>query len=180
MKRQTWRDELVESLQRIESEKDRATLARLRRGVGKPFGTLAERDAWVIRRTPSTLSDRDLDVACIIASLFASHSKPGGTGTLGAAFRQLARQDDSDGPERRFTTLLNADAEDLPGRLRHAISLLRSKDIAVDWIQVAKDLFNWSHPDRFVQRQWARDFWSPQSGENESISDKAKPSAVSQ
>ena len=74
--------------------------------------------------------------------------------------RRLKDQSAGDGVERRFVALLNSDEEDLPGRLRHAVGLLKSKDIPVDWRQLLSDLLRWEYADRQVHRRWSRDFWA--------------------
>jgi CRISPR system Cascade subunit CasB len=61
--------------------------------------------------------------------------------------------------ERRFTALLDCHADELPGHLRHAVSLLKSKGVPVDWRVLLADVQWWGHGDRFVQREWAREFW---------------------
>src|SRR5262249_54428628 len=66
---------------------------------------------------------------------------------LGASFAWLGSQVDSKSIEKRFVALLNCHEDDLAEHLRHAIGLLRSKEIPVDWIQLLKDLRNWNHPD---------------------------------
>jgi CRISPR system Cascade subunit CasB len=79
---------------------------------------------------------------------------------FGASFKQLG-SDDSSSVERRFVALLNSHRDDLPNRLRHAVSLLRAPGVPVDWAQLLRDIQSWDHPDRFVQVQWARSFWAP-------------------
>ena len=61
--------------------------------------------------------------------------------------------------DRRFTVLLGANREDLPQHLRHAVSLLKSKDVPVDWARLLDDLKWWDDDDRRVQRRWAKAFW---------------------
>lgn len=164
------RDRLIEELENAKNADDRATLAKLRRGLGKEPGApgAAERDAWVLKRLRQDASRAELEKCCLVASLFGLHPDSGGMGTLGAAFRQLWKSnDEAEGPERRFVALLDSDSEDLPMRLRQAISLLKTNDIAINWQQLLRDLRSWSHPDRYVQRQWAKDFWSNQRSDGE-------------
>lgn len=95
---------------------------------------------------------------------------------LGASFLKLdlARRDESQPEERakslerRFTALLMSRKEDLPERLRHAVSLLKSEKIPIDWAQLLLDLCWWdqSHctvsarrPMISSQRRWAKAFW---------------------
>jgi len=70
--------------------------------------------------------------------------------------------------ERRFTALLVSRQSDLPQRLRHAVSLLKSENVPVDWVQLLVDLQKWRSgegvPYRVgdkasVQRRWAKSFW---------------------
>ncbi|MBL8191348.1 MAG: type I-E CRISPR-associated protein Cse2/CasB [Acidobacteria bacterium] len=95
---------------------------------------------------------------------------------LGASFLKLdlARRDESKPEERskslerRFTALLMSRKEDLPERLRHAIKLLQSEKIPIDWVQLLLDLCRWDQSQRAVsarrpmissQRSWAKAFW---------------------
>ena len=95
-----------------------------------------------------------------MAALFAYHPDPGGSGNLGQAFRRtLDPNGDNTAIERRFTALLTAHPDDLPFYLRQAISFLQSKEVPVDWHQLFADVLAWGHPDRYVQKQWARSFW---------------------
>ena len=116
----------------------------------------------MLGRLPDSIPARVEANYCLAASLFSLHPDSGGRGGLGAALRQLKERGGGDGPERRFVALLNSDEEDLPGRLRHAISLLKSKAIPVDWRQLLLDLLRWGRTDRPVQRQWSREFWAGQ------------------
>lgn len=63
--------------------------------------------------------------------------------------------------EKRFTALLDADADELPWRLRQITAVLDAAAIAIDWPSLLADLWRWNHPDRLVQVRWARQFWAP-------------------
>jgi CRISPR system Cascade subunit CasB len=63
--------------------------------------------------------------------------------------------------EKRFTALLDADADELPWRLRQITAVLDAAAIAIDWPSLLADLWRWNHPDRHVQIRWARQFWAP-------------------
>jgi CRISPR system Cascade subunit CasB len=152
-------DHFVGHLERLYQVDDRAALARLRRGLGKEPGMVAEMHSLVLPWLPAQMSSRQENAFYLVASLFASHPEPGGSGSLGRAFRRLATERESSSIEQRFVALLNCHEEDLPEHLRHAISLLAAGAIAVDWRQLLADMQWWGHADRFVQREWARDFW---------------------
>jgi CRISPR system Cascade subunit CasB len=167
-----WVTRFAEGLQALAGREDRSSLARLRRGLGKPAGRAPERDAWVLRHLPEEVAanDRDLEACCLVASLFALHPEAAPGGSLGSAFRRLRELQQGDGPERRFVALLDSDAEDLPDHLRHAVSLLRAHGVAVPWAQLLRDLRYWNAERRTVQRAWSRDFWGgldvPAAGAN--------------
>jgi CRISPR system Cascade subunit CasB len=97
------------------------------------------------------------DPAYIVGSLFALHPEPGGNGNMGTAFAMVRERNES--LEKRFVALLNCHRDDLPNHLRQAVSLLKSKDVPINWRQLLKDILSWDHEDRFVQQQWAREFW---------------------
>ena len=138
---------------------DRAALAALRRGLGQPPGTQPQMYPYVERFLHD--QNRYLEKPYyLLASLFAYHPDPGGTGNMGNHFLQTCdRNADNAAIERRFTALLAAHAEDLHFYLRQAVSFLKSKDMHVNWAQLLKDLRGWNHPDSYVQHAWARAFW---------------------
>jgi CRISPR system Cascade subunit CasB len=153
-----WGARLVAHLNDLDTRGERGALAELRRALQRPPGE----DANVFRHVIPFIggaSERDEPYAFLVASLFATHPDAGGKGTLGKAFQALAAKTNSEGVERRFASLLNADAEDVHHHLRHGVSLLRGAGIPVDWEQLLRDLSQWGHPGGYVQRSWARDFW---------------------
>jgi len=146
---------------------DRAALAAMRRAArGRP-GANAEIHRYVAPWIPEDMRDREVEGYYLVAALFATHPENRPTDSerpwrtnFGASFSEL-RSRGNDSAERRFVALLNSHREDLPNHLRHAVSLLRTHGVAVDWAQLIQDLRYWDHPDRFVQREWARSFWAP-------------------
>lgn len=149
----------VEYLEQLRDRDDRGALAALRRGLGKPAGASVEVLPYVVPWLPQDAQAWEEEPYFTVASLFAAHPKPGGIGTMGTVLGRIAREGGSASVERRFMALLNSHPEDLPERLRHAVALARSRDIPVNWHQLFRDLRGWGHPDRYVQRRWARDFW---------------------
>jgi CRISPR system Cascade subunit CasB len=55
--------------------------------------------------------------------------------------------------------LLNSHVDELSRHLRHAVGLLKSREVPVDWVQLLHDIPRWDYPSRRVQRDWARAFW---------------------
>ncbi len=152
---------------------DRGALAALRRGLGQEPGSAVEMYRYVVPWIPDRASRQEERAYYLVAALFAYHPDPGGWGNLGDAFRRgCGPQGDNSAIERRFTALLAAHPDDLPFYLRQAIGFLKSKEVPIDWQQLLADLLAWDHPKGYVQRNWARSFWSraPQKpGEEETI-----------
>jgi len=139
----------------------RARLARLRRCLsrqGAGYEALREVGAFL----PDNLSERYLDAYLLVAALFAHHPASSKSRSLGAAFKKLRAMLSAgvESLDRRFATLLESDPDDLSFRIRQLIQLLKSKEIPVDYGRLLHDLIRWDHPDRPVQRQWARDYWT--------------------
>jgi CRISPR system Cascade subunit CasB len=156
-------ERFVEYLEELEGNDDRAALAALRRSLGKSPGEATEAHRYVLPFNPAT---REESAYYLVGGLFALHPQSWhrdegdrNLTNLGASFARLGSEVESKSIEKRFVALLNCHADDLAERLRHAIGLLGSKKIPVDWAQLLKDLRNWNHPDRFVQLSWARAFW---------------------
>lgn len=156
-------ERFVEHLEKLEASQDRSALAALRRSLGKSPGQAAEAHRHVLWVGPPSWEE---PAYYLVAGLFALHPaswrKDEGDRQLtnfGASFAWLKSKTDSDSIEKRFVALLDCHEDDLAEHLRHAVSLLRSKEIPVDWAQLLRDLRNWNHEDRFVQRRWARAFW---------------------
>jgi CRISPR system Cascade subunit CasB len=137
---------------------DRAMLAGLRRGLGKVPGTEPETFPYVVPFLSEGTRWAQERATFLVASLYGQHPLPGGSGSLGASLHKM-RAKASESLDKRFTALLNAHADDLHHSLRHIVSLLRSYDVPVDWLQLLNDLPFWSHEDRFIQRSWAKDYW---------------------
>jgi CRISPR system Cascade subunit CasB len=104
------------------------------------------------------------DTLYLVASLYALHPDPGGRGTLGDAMRRVwLSRGQTEAIEKRFVHVLDSHRDDLPGRLRQAISLCRSESVPIDWTQLARDLIGWDHEAGFAQRRWSMQFWGEQS-----------------
>lgn len=152
-------------LQSLVDAEDRAALAALRRGLGGPPGAVAEQYPHVVPWAPNGGPRWHEEIYYLVAALFAAHQgiwtpSDGLESTnLGASFRRLADATQSASVEKRFVALLNAHVDDVSAHLRHATSLLKAHNVPVDWAQLLHDLRDWGHPDRFVQRDWARAFW---------------------
>jgi CRISPR system Cascade subunit CasB len=66
-------------------------------------------------------------------------------------------QTGSTNTERRFITLLDADEDQLPHRLRQMIALLKEQPI--DFHSLLNGVLRWSDDRKPTQIRWARDFY---------------------
>jgi len=138
----------------------RGELAVLRRGLSQPPARDVAMYPYIARFIPDNLRGSFYEkVHYLVAALFANHPINTAQGNFGAHMQAAAREASQEATERRFVVLLNAHADDLPDYLRQAVSYLRSKEIAINWEALLKDLLQWNHPDRYIQRHWANSFW---------------------
>lgn len=138
---------------------DRGMMASLKKGYGKKPGTEPTMYPYI----ESWAKGYDGDIYYLIASLFAYYkindSKSAQSGNMGDHFYLVINRKD-DPAEKRFSALLSANYNDLINyQLRQAISFLKSKDIAINWVQLMKDLRSWNNPEKFIQKKWASHFW---------------------
>lgn len=165
---------LIARLVELKERKDRAALAALRRGLGKPAGTVPAMFPYVERLIPVNEYARHVDAAYLVASLFGLHPHHGEPSeearsrqqrSFGASLARIRRRegstDEDEGVARRFGALLNCDREGLPTHLRHLMTLLhsRSPETLIDYGQLYNDAIDWEAADRHVQRAWAAGFW---------------------
>jgi CRISPR system Cascade subunit CasB len=156
-----WDVELVNTLIALANpdSPSRAALAHLRRGLERPLDYTLGRVGWLFRRVP----DFALNDTVIAAGLFAWVKGDCGRAekvSFGAAFGVGLNLDEKNQREKRFIDLLDTDAEELPYKLRQAITLIARDGVGLDWVLLIQHLRHWSHPDRWVQKEWARGFWA--------------------
>jgi len=141
---------------------DRAMLATLRRGLGKLPGESPGMFPYIVPFIhEDQVRHRDQEQNYyLIASLFALHPSSISSGNMGThLYRYTQEVGDDEATTRRFVQLLNLRRETLDTPLRQHISLLKSKDVAVNWHGLFEDLNYWSHDARVVQKKWASEFW---------------------
>ena len=145
----------------------RAILAALRRGLGLKPGIELGMYRYIASHVPEDTHGWQHDAHYMVASLFALHPAPwpvdtteqGNPHNFGASFAWLNTKSSSESIEKRFVALLNADREELPEHLRHAVSLLKAHEVPVDYARLLWDVRAWDAESRRVQRFWARAFW---------------------
>jgi CRISPR system Cascade subunit CasB len=96
----------------------------------------------------------------LVAALWATQWREGRAGATASLARACALhqlQSGSASTERRFISLLDADPEQLPHRLRQMVALLSEQ--AIDFDALLADLLRWNFDDKPTQSAWARDFY---------------------
>lgn len=138
---------------------NRAALAELRHGLGRPPGESPGMYPYVI---PFIHNPYHEEMYYLIASLFALHPSHLRTASnMGNHLYAYAQAvGDADATTRRFTHLLRQRRNTLQIPLRQHISMLKAKEIAVNWHQLMRDVLGWDHEDHYVQKRWASAFWT--------------------
>ncbi|MDA8141204.1 MAG: type I-E CRISPR-associated protein Cse2/CasB [Desulfobacteraceae bacterium] len=101
------------------------------------------------------------EVFYLVAGVWAAYRRDDQTGApmhIGkacAAYYQSRNKTKS--VEGRFISLLDADSDQLPHRLRQMIALL--KEYAIDFDDLLKGLLYWHDDQKRTQNGWARDFY---------------------
>jgi CRISPR type I-E-associated protein CasB/Cse2 len=104
------------------------------------------------------------DLLHLIAGLIAEYPcEQGSDLSFGASLRQLAKHPkiNATGIERRLELLLQLDVKSLTQPLHGLIVQARGAKTLVDYGTLLYHLNCWDDTRKWVQLQWARDFWCP-------------------
>lgn len=147
------------------AEADTSVIANLRRSLSVDPGT----DTRVFSLVEPWLGDasaRRRTMIYLAAGLWGlSQRRTAGRGVpLAQALRAISSNPSA---EQRFTRLLDADLDELPWRLRQAITLLNAAGMAISWPELLDDLQRWDAPTRSVQARWARQYWRQPAEESD-------------
>lgn len=138
---------------------DSGSLARLKRCAGRSLAQSMEVVGLFYRLLPGGVPVQQEERYFLVATLFPA-ATTANTGSLGAALAVARNDQNNRGLDRRIEVLLDADESQLPFRLRQAIHFLHSNGVGVAWPRLLQDLLYWDHPERFVQKTWARDYFA--------------------
>lgn len=145
----------------------RGVLADLRSGMTTDNGESPKMHKHIVPYLEEKISRND-KWFYMIAAVFALHQNYLEKVSVGKAY-QLLSVTGSDSIEKRFQAMLACREEDLFLHLKQAFRLFKTKNIGIDYFRLIKDLKNWDHPDRWVQKRWARDYYlksNSNKGEN--------------
>ena len=146
-------------------------LAILRRNAGEPIAG-ARAVSWIfsLLNRFERLGDEALFLTATLLAFDRPYLEGKGafTGSFGRTMAVLKAQPGAseESLERRFAILLDADFDpregtgELPFRLRQTVKLVLSKEGRIDWPRLLSDLRQWNHPDKYVQKHWAKDFYT--------------------
>jgi len=156
-----WEEELVRRLTKLADPHapNRGVLSRLRRALTAPVYVGLTGTNGLFRMVPNKAEER----AVLAAALFAwtkgalRHTPDV---NFGVAFGAGLTEEGKQQREKRFIDLLDTDWEDLPYKLRQAVALIGAADVGLDWALLIRHLGHWSHPERWVQKEWARGYWT--------------------
>ncbi len=132
--------------------------ARLKRSAGEMLEEARE-IAFFYSLLPNGVQEKQEATYFLTATLFPL-AEGNGSGDLGASLRRARNDKNAKGLDRRVQALLDADEAQLAYRLRRAVFFLKSNRVHVNWARLLQDLLQWDAPTRFVQRQWARSYFS--------------------
>lgn len=165
-------------LKMTESGPQKALLAQLRRGVGRMPGELPQLWGILLDNLPEEMTRKNGEPSkeewaiYTALTLFALHQqghdlphKPMHCqgAKFGAAMARLVESpDDEERILRRFNMIATSGSiEELTNHLRGAVQLLRSKDIPLDYAQLAEDLLLYQNirTQNHVRLRWGQDFY---------------------
>jgi len=105
-------------------------------------------------------SDWSREIHYLVAGLLAAHWKEECSSekiSIARACAKYMEKVESASIEKRFISLIDADSDQLPHRIRQLSSLL--KDYPIDFGKLLEDLLRWKGEKRTTQNAWAKDFY---------------------
>ncbi len=159
----------------------KATLAELRRGIGRRPGDIPALWSILLQDMPADMQGQSMkpsrqeNAVYTALTLFAVHQQGKTPRTepmhlreqyFGCSVAKLAILQGEDGKERierRFSQAATADdMTEFAYHLRGLVQLLSAKGIAIDWAKLAGQLYEYQNPDRVaaVRLRWGEDFYS--------------------
>lgn len=171
----------------------RATLANLRRGIGRKPGEMPELWGLLFADMPEELMSRSGEptraewAAYTALTLYALHQQGKSIrdknmhtieefGRLGRAVGRLVTNDDErERVARRFNAFATAnDMQEAAHYLRGLVQLLKAEDIQLDYVRLASELYDFQIADyaASVRLTWGQDFYRMKQDDNTTNDDE--------
>ncbi len=109
------------------------------------------------------------EIYFLVATLMSFNNLPF-SGSFGKSMRRVHQKTRSDSIPKRMMSLLNSKFglidNKYPGggetafRIRQCVRLASSNDVGINWKELLNDIIYWTHENGFIQKKWARDFFS--------------------
>jgi CRISPR system Cascade subunit CasB len=135
--------------------------ARLKRHAGMTLDESPDVFGPFFRILPHEIQyPKSQEAYFLVATLFPLADESKQRGGFGMTLRRMRTSGNEAGLNRRVEALLDADEQQLPFRLRQLVRLAHSNRVGIDWAELLRDILAWGHPDRWVQKKWAMDYFS--------------------
>jgi CRISPR system Cascade subunit CasB len=156
----------IANLQRL----DAGDRARLKRSAGRPLDEATQCLGLFYRLLPyGGVAPAQEPTYWLVAVLFPLTDATN-HGGFGDALRRARSPRYRKGLDRRVEALLDSDPAQLPHRLAQVVRFLHSQRVPVNWRSLLEDLLQWERPNRFIQKKWARAYFSlPQQSETSTV-----------
>jgi len=163
-------EEFINNLEQA-IETNRAAIAAFKRAIGCSIAEDTNAMKYFYQMLPYPVIGKRIqeEIYFLIATLFAYTKRKGNISLPDALKKIKSSQKDTSSIERRFSILLDSNFEkdpfgsirpgELGNRLKGVISILKSNNEYIDWVSLLTDLLRWDHPDRIIQKKWARIFY---------------------
>ena len=142
------------------NQKDSKARAVLRRSLSFDPGVYVPAYPYVEPFVKDEGNSWRQEMLYLVAGLWAAHWREGQRGQsmpIGKACAAYQAASGSTSTESRFISLLDADRDQLPHRLRQMVALL--KEQAIDFDALLTGLLYWNDDRKRTQNAWARDFY---------------------
>lgn len=160
--KQAARRGLLSHLLKLHAAEDRGALAALRHSLRKPPGADPRVFQTLGGFLPAATDGRSRTTeyaTFLVAGLFALHPDHSDSiRNFGETMKRIGVDNPSAG--LRFRRLIASSEDGLHVPLRQAVRLAKSHAVAVNYDALIADVQRWGHPDAFVQKNWARSYWT--------------------
>lgn len=138
---------------------DAGDRARFKRNAGKSLSEASDALGLFYHLLPPGIPQYQEEIYFLLATIYPL-AESGGNGDFGTLLAKAQNSSNKKGLDRRVEFLLDADTDQLAFRLRQSVHFLHSCRVGINWVQLLDDLLQWSHPDRYIQKRWARSYFS--------------------